>query len=152
VQQAGSAMQEIVSGVQRVSDIIGEISAAAREQSEGIGSVNATVSQLDQATQQNAALVEESAAAAESLKDQARRLGETIAIFKVGNERRPEPVAKPPPSASPSTPALKPAPGKPKLAPKGSGAAAKPAAASPAAPRPAPPAPAPAADGDWETF
>jgi methyl-accepting chemotaxis protein len=150
VQQAGAAMQEIVGGVQRVSDIIGEISAAAREQSEGIGSVNATVSQLDQATQQNAALVEESAAAAESLKDQARRLGETIAIFKVGNERRPEPVAK---SAAPApvAPSVnKPAVGKPKLAPKGS-ATPRPAAASPAAPRPAPP-PAPAPDGDWETF
>ncbi len=62
-------MQEIVTSVKRVSDIIGEISLATREQREGIGQVNQTVTQLDQMTQQNAALVEQSAAAAESLKD-----------------------------------------------------------------------------------
>jgi methyl-accepting chemotaxis protein len=84
VAQAGESMGEIVAGVQRVSDIIGEITAAAREQSEGIGGVNNTMNQLDQATQQNAALVEQSAAAAESLKDQAQRLAEIIAVFKVG--------------------------------------------------------------------
>ena len=66
-------MNEIVGSVQRVSDIIGEITAAAGEQSDGIGQVNVAVTQLDQMTQQNAALVEESAAAAESLKDQAAR-------------------------------------------------------------------------------
>jgi len=84
VQDAGSTMTEIVASVQRVTDIIGEISAAATEQSAGIGSVNGAVVQLDQMTQQNAALVEESAAAAESLKDQASRLVEGVAMFRLG--------------------------------------------------------------------
>jgi methyl-accepting chemotaxis protein len=76
-------MAEIVASVQRVNDMIGEISAAAREQSEGIGQVSTTVTQLDQMTQQNAALVEESAAAAESLKDQARVLGGLVERFEL---------------------------------------------------------------------
>ncbi|WP_290428858.1 methyl-accepting chemotaxis protein [Roseateles amylovorans] len=83
VHDAGSAMTEIVSSVQRVADIIGEISAAAREQSDGINQVNAAVGQLDQLTQQNAALVEESAAAAESLKDQSQRLATAISVFRL---------------------------------------------------------------------
>ncbi len=82
VDAAGSTMQEIVASVQRVSDIIGEISAATGEQSTGIGLVSDAVSQLDQVTQQNAALVEESAAAAESLSDQARRVAESVAVFR----------------------------------------------------------------------
>ncbi len=82
VQAAGTTMDEIVSSVQRVQDIIGEISSAASEQSEGIASVNTSVVQLDQMTQQNAALVEESAAAAESLKEQAQRLVEAVAVFR----------------------------------------------------------------------
>ena len=84
VQDAGSTMGEIVASVQRVTDIIGEISAAAAEQSSGIGSVNGAVNQLDQMTQQNAALVEQSAAAAESLKDQAQRLAEVVGRFQLG--------------------------------------------------------------------
>jgi methyl-accepting chemotaxis protein len=84
VQDAGSTMDEIVASVQRVSDIIGEISAAASEQSGGIGRVNSTVGELDQMTQQNAALVEQSAAAAGSLKDQALRLTELMSRFKLG--------------------------------------------------------------------
>jgi len=76
-------MKEIVGSVQRVSDIIGEITAAASEQSEGIGQVNGAVTQLDQMTQQNAALVEESAAAAESLKEQADRLSQVVATFRL---------------------------------------------------------------------
>ncbi|WP_397533938.1 methyl-accepting chemotaxis protein [Roseateles sp.] len=83
VQDAGGSMQEIVASVQRVADIIGEISAAAREQADGINQVNAAVTQLDQMTQQNAALVEESAAAAESMKDQSQRLGEVISVFRL---------------------------------------------------------------------
>jgi len=83
VAQAGQTMSEIVSSVQRVSDIIGEITAAAGEQSDGIGQVNVAVNQLDQMTQQNAALVEESAAAAESLKDQARRLAQVVQVFRI---------------------------------------------------------------------
>ncbi|MEY2685798.1 MAG: hypothetical protein RJA09_2943 [Pseudomonadota bacterium] len=86
VQDAGTTMQEIVSSVQRVSDIIGEITAASSEQSDGIAQVNVAVNHLDQMTQQNAALVEQSAAAAESLKDQAARLTEVIAVFRTGSE------------------------------------------------------------------
>jgi methyl-accepting chemotaxis protein len=85
VANAGATMTEIVASVQRVSDIIGEITAAAAEQSDGIGQVNTAVTQLDQMTQQNAALVEQSAAAAESLKDQAQRLNQVIGTFRVGN-------------------------------------------------------------------
>jgi methyl-accepting chemotaxis protein len=76
-------MEEIVSSVQRVSDMIGEITAAASEQSDGIGQVNGAVSQLDQMTQQNAALVEQSAAAAESLREQSSKLSEVVAVFKL---------------------------------------------------------------------
>jgi methyl-accepting chemotaxis protein-2 (aspartate sensor receptor) len=83
VQDAGSTMNEIVSSVQRVGDIIGEITAAAAEQSAGFGQVNGAVNQLDQMTQQNAALVEESAAAAASLKEQAQRLVSAVAVFQV---------------------------------------------------------------------
>jgi methyl-accepting chemotaxis protein len=83
VADAGQTMSEIVGSVQRVSDIIGEITAAAGEQSDGIGQVNVAVTQLDQMTQQNAALVEESAAAAESLKDQANRLAGVVQVFRL---------------------------------------------------------------------
>jgi methyl-accepting chemotaxis protein len=83
VQDAGATMAEIVASVQRVTDIIGEITAAASEQSEGIGQVNSAVGQLDQMTQQNAALVEESAAAAESLKEQSVRLSGVVATFRL---------------------------------------------------------------------
>jgi methyl-accepting chemotaxis protein len=84
VQDAGVTMREIVTGVQRVSDIIGEITAATSEQSNELGQVNAAVTQLDQMTQQNAALVEQSAAAAESLKDQAAKLGSVVTVFQLG--------------------------------------------------------------------
>jgi methyl-accepting chemotaxis protein len=83
VTTAGGTMGEIVSSVQRVSDIIGEISAATAEQSDGIGQVNTAVGNLDQMTQQNAALVEESAAAAQSLRDQAARLSEVVGTFRL---------------------------------------------------------------------
>jgi methyl-accepting chemotaxis protein len=69
--------------VQRVTDIIGEITAAASEQSDGIGQVNTSVGQLDRMTQQNAALVEQSAAAAESLKDQTVRLSQAVSVFRL---------------------------------------------------------------------
>ena len=77
-------MDEIVGSVQRVGDIIGEITAAASEQSEGISQVNTAVNQLDQMTQQNAALVEQSAAAAQSMRDQAQRLSGAVQVFKLG--------------------------------------------------------------------
>ncbi|MFY3382865.1 Cache 3/Cache 2 fusion domain-containing protein [Paracidovorax sp. MALMAid1276] len=83
VQNAGSTMDEIVGSVQRVGDIIGEITAASGEQSDGIGQVNTAVNQLDQMTQQNAALVEQSAAAAQSLREQAGRLAGAVQVFKL---------------------------------------------------------------------
>ncbi|MGC3985119.1 MAG: methyl-accepting chemotaxis protein [Pseudorhodoferax sp.] len=83
VQTTGTTMQDIVQSVQRVSDIVGEISTAARSQSQEIADVNATVTQLDQMTQQNAALVEQSTAAAQSLHDQAERLRHAVAAFRL---------------------------------------------------------------------
>ncbi|MDG0832839.1 hypothetical protein EXH51_08800 [Pelomonas saccharophila] len=165
VQAAGATMTEIVASVQRVTDIIGEISAAAREQSEGIGVVNGSVVQLDQMTQQNAALVEESAAAAESLREQSARMTEAIGVFKLGGAaarlapaRAPAPRPAPKAAAAPKPAALKPAvpavaaprPTMPVRKP-----AAKPATTPVTAPRPAAPVPTPAPtsdDGDWETF
>ncbi len=90
VQDAGASMREIVVSVQRVTDIIGEITAAANEQSSGIDQINVAVTQLDQMTQQNAALVEESAAAAESLKHQAVNLAEVVGVFQVGESAEAE--------------------------------------------------------------
>ena len=84
VEQAGSTMDEIVTAIRRVSDIVGEISSASREQSNGVDQVAQAIQQMDQTTQQNAALVEESAAAAESLKTQSRSLVDSVAFFKVG--------------------------------------------------------------------
>ena len=83
VQDAGSAMGEIVQQVRRVTDLIGEISSAAVEQSSGIGQVNTAIADMDKVTQQNAALVEESAAAAETLSEQARRLADAVSVFRV---------------------------------------------------------------------
>jgi methyl-accepting chemotaxis protein len=83
VDQAGATMTEVVSAIRRVTDIMGEISAASTEQSAGVAQVGEAVSQMDQVTQQNAALVEESAAAAESLKAQAHALVQAVAFFKV---------------------------------------------------------------------
>ena len=83
VDQAGAKMNEIVSSIRRVTDIMGEISAASTEQSSGMAQIGEAVTQMDQATQQNAALVEESAAAAESLKTQAQQLVAAVAVFKL---------------------------------------------------------------------
>jgi methyl-accepting chemotaxis protein len=87
VNDAGASMAEIVSQVKRVTDLVGEISNASQEQSSGIGQVNEAITQMDHATQQNAALVEQSAAAAQSLKDQAGRLAEAVAVFRVGGQQ-----------------------------------------------------------------
>jgi methyl-accepting chemotaxis protein len=151
VADAGQTMGELVASVQRVTDIIGEISAATGEQSGGIGSVNSSVAQLDQATQQNAALVEESAAAAQSLRDQAQKLAEVVSTFRLPGGAAGFAVKAPARSA----PAPAPQAAKPAL--KTYKPAAKPAAASPKAspaqPKPAPsPAPAAGGDADWETF
>ncbi|PPE68235.1 methyl-accepting chemotaxis protein, partial [Caldimonas thermodepolymerans] len=83
VQTAGTTMQEIVGSVQRVTDIIGEITAATAEQRDGIGQINQAVTHLDQMTQQNAALVEQSTAAAESLKEQAFKLADVVRAFRL---------------------------------------------------------------------
>jgi methyl-accepting chemotaxis protein len=155
VQDAGNTMGEIVASVQRVTDIIGEISAAAAEQSSGIGQINSAVTQLDQMTQQNAALVEESAAAAESLKEQSRQLATAVNTFRIGTEAPKSPVHVAPKAVAASAiqharKAAAPA----KAAPR---AAARPAPAPKASPAPAPAEPRPAAaasggDDDWETF
>ena len=88
VEDAGAAMQEIVGSVQRVTDIIGEINSAASEQASGIGAVNASVAEIDRMTQQNAALVEESAAAADSLREQAARLSQVVQQFRLADGAR----------------------------------------------------------------
>ena len=179
VRDAGATMTEIVASVQRVSDIIGEISASTVEQSQGIGNVNGSVAHLDQMTQQNAALVEESAAAAESLSEQARKLAALVGHFKVsepksaGGEALPvaAPVAaKAAMSVGAGTKAATPAKKtvatpvkaavKPAVVTKPSTAAKPVARATPSAapaPKAAPAAPAgPSATSapgdDWETF
>jgi methyl-accepting chemotaxis protein len=83
VDRAGETMEEVVSAIRRVTDIMGEISAASTEQSAGVAQIGEAVTQMDQATQQNAALVEESAAAAESLRVQAQQLVGAVAVFKL---------------------------------------------------------------------
>ncbi len=155
VDQAGTTMTEVVSSIQRVTSIMGEISAASNQQSLGVAQVGEAISHMDQATQQNAALVEEMAAAASSLKSQAQDLVQTVAVFKLSNQQAasqpntaarrvnfstpPKAIAKPPARAqtklNPVTP---------------SRAASRLPAPSKAAP--ARNAPAAAADDDWETF
>ena len=85
VNNAGSTMDEIVASVRRVTDIMGEITSASLEQTSGIEQINMAVSQMDQVTQQNASLVEEAAAAAESLQEQAGQLAQLVSVFKVSN-------------------------------------------------------------------
>jgi uncharacterized phage infection (PIP) family protein YhgE len=79
-------MTQVVSSIERVTDLMGEISAASTEQSQGVAQVGEAVGQMDRVTQQNAALVEESAAAAESLKAQAQQLVGVVAVFKLSNQ------------------------------------------------------------------
>jgi methyl-accepting chemotaxis protein len=100
VARAGSTMAEVVTSVKRVTDIMAEISAASAEQSSGIEQVSRTVMQLDETTQQNAALVEEATAAAKSLEDQASELGHAVAVFRLAGA-----VAAPSPASTP-VPAL----------------------------------------------
>ncbi|PLY39499.1 hypothetical protein CSZ94_26035 [Janthinobacterium sp. ROICE36] len=87
VAQAGSTMNDIVDSVQRVSDIITEITAASSEQSVGIDEINRAIGQMDAVTQQNAALVEESAAAAESMQHQAHKLAQVVSVFKLNGQQ-----------------------------------------------------------------
>jgi methyl-accepting chemotaxis protein len=84
VDQAGVTMSEIVESVKRVTDIMGEITAASQEQTAGIEQINTAITQMDEVTQQNAALVEEAAAAAESLQDQAAHLSQVVSVFNTG--------------------------------------------------------------------
>jgi methyl-accepting chemotaxis protein-1 (serine sensor receptor) len=83
VGQAGATMREIVDSVRRVTDIMGEITSASAEQTAGIGQINVAVAQMDQVTQQNAALVEEAAAAAGAMHEQAQRLAAAVGVFRV---------------------------------------------------------------------
>jgi methyl-accepting chemotaxis protein len=85
VDKAGKTMNEVVTAVKRVTDIMAEITAASSEQSQGIEQVNQAITQMDEVTQQNAALVEEAAAAAESMEEQAQSLAAAVSAFKVNN-------------------------------------------------------------------
>ena len=85
VDQAGATMQEILTSIQHVSDIVGEISAASREQSAGIEQINLAIAQMDEAVQQNAALVEQAAAASDSMQNQAAALARVVSVFKLEN-------------------------------------------------------------------
>ncbi|WP_295643565.1 methyl-accepting chemotaxis protein [uncultured Methylibium sp.] len=150
VAEAGKTMDDIVAQVKRVTDLVGEISSASVEQSKGIEQVGDAVAQLDQVTQQNAALVEESAAAADSMKHQAARLAETVSVFNIGSVARatpalPAPAARPA-AARPVAVARKPA--------AASTPAKKPVSSAPAAPLAvAPVAAATASAGDdWQSF
>jgi methyl-accepting chemotaxis protein len=88
VDAAGASMTGIVASVQRVADLMSEIAAASNEQSQGIGQVNQSIAEMDNATQQNAALVEEAAAAAASLQDQSARLSQVVSVFKLDEPAR----------------------------------------------------------------
>ncbi|MCF5992879.1 methyl-accepting chemotaxis protein, partial [Xanthomonas perforans] len=85
VHQAGTTMADIVASVQRVTDIMGEIAAASQEQSSGIEQVNLTITHMDEATQQNAALVEEATAAARTMEDQASQLAHAVSRFTLAD-------------------------------------------------------------------
>ncbi len=151
VGNAGATMNEIVASVQRVTDISGEIRAATSEQSQGIEQVNTAVNQLDQMTQQNSALVEESSAAADSLREQALKLTEVVALFRVSGSSASTP--RPP---APPAPARAAAPRAATTLPKAKSPAvtARPPPPKPAAARLPHASPHPAAEdtGDWESF
>ena len=139
VRQAGTTMDDVVASVRRVTDIMGEITSASQEQSIGIDQVNQAITQMDQVTQQNAALVEQAAAAAESMQDQAANLAAVAAGFKLDEQALA--LAPPPRRAAALQPARKPAPKparKPALKPA-SKPASKPVAVT-------------AGGQDWEEF
>jgi methyl-accepting chemotaxis protein len=155
VDQAGTTMAEIVSAIARVTDIMGEISAASSEQSSGVAQIGQAISQMDEATQQNAALVEESAAAAESLKDQANGLVQAVAVFKLtpGGEAGTSAPASRAAVVKPSAARPRPAPSLAPKKPVPAAVAPKPARPAPArAPAPAHALEAAAAADDWEAF
>jgi len=139
VAQAGDTMREIVDSVRRVTDIMTEISAAGVEQTAGIEQINQAVAQMDEGTQQNAALVEEAAAAATSMREQSARLAQAVAVFQIDGAQMMavSAAAGGAPQSAPARPAMKPA--------------IKPAT-SPVVRLRAPPAAPPATSGDWEEF
>jgi methyl-accepting chemotaxis protein len=155
VDQAGSTMNEVVAAIRRVTDIVGEISAAGAEQSSGVAQVGQAVNQIDQATQQNAALVEEMAAAASGLKGQAMDLVDAVSAFKLQDGVTVTPTRRPTPASSGLS-----RPTAPRQLASSSKPAAKPVAKTQAkqpSPKLTPPsATAPkasaAADDEWETF
>ncbi|MEX8194679.1 methyl-accepting chemotaxis protein [Comamonas guangdongensis] len=156
VDEAGQTMDEIVMSVRRVTDIMGEISVASHQQTSGIEQVTQAVTQMDQMTQQNAALVEEAAAATDALRGQAAALAETVSFFKLGQVSA---VGMSSPALAPARAAMPQAATKAGLATKPLATMAnKPAVQAPAAKpksiaEPAPvSAPVSAGDGDWETF
>ena len=91
VDRAGSTMEEVVAAIQRVSSIVAEISTASSEQSNGVRQIGDAITQMDQVTQQNAALVEQSAAAADSLRHQAQQLVQAVAVFRLSGSEAPAP-------------------------------------------------------------
>jgi methyl-accepting chemotaxis protein len=110
VNSAGATMGEVVASVKRVSDIMGEIALAGQEQSAGIAQVNQAIAQMDQVTQQNAALVEEAAAAADSMREQAKQLSSVVGTFKLATATvPPRPRADHRARANTTTATLKPA-------------------------------------------
>ena len=142
VDRAGSTMDEVVNAIRGVTDIVGRISAASREQSTGIGQVSEAVTQMDRVTQQNAALVEESAAAAESLKTQSAQLLDVVAFFRLqagGAKASPEQAPQRAPQRATQQ------------APAAPASAARIAAAAPASPPATPRAATPVTD-QWESF
>ncbi len=136
VRKAGATMAEIVASVQRVTDIMGEISAASQEQSTGIEQVNQTITQMDETTQQNAALVEEATAAARSMEEQAGHLAEAVSVFKLDE------------SAAAAQARVRPVASRP-VAVK---TAAKPTVRTAAAPARSAKPQAALADGNWQEF
>jgi len=158
---AGDSMNDIVAQVKRVADLIGEISSSAHEQTSGIEQINQAIVQLDNVTQQNAALVEEAAAAADSLNQQAGRMVDVVSIFKlaggavagkaktisVKSVPRNVPQNMPRLASRPSAPALaRPRPAAARIAPKPVAAPKRLTASAPAAAKPA------GGDEEWETF
>ncbi|MGX4643743.1 methyl-accepting chemotaxis protein [Massilia sp. SYSU DXS3249] len=141
VNEAGDTMQEIVESIRRVTDIMGEISSASREQSAGIEQINQAIAQMDEGTQQNAALVEETSAAADAMRTQAATLATTVAVFRTGADSQPASAA--PALAKAAKPAAR-------LAPPAKRAATRAPAAPQARERKAEAATA-GADG-WEEF
>ena len=121
VKGAGKTLEDILGSVKRVADIVAEIAAASSEQASGIDQVNAAVSQMDEMTQQNAALVEESAAAAHALEEQSRELNRLMGFFNTGAA-----AALAPPPPKPKTAAARPLPAPAKAAAKGGKPAIKP--------------------------